>query len=269
MVGADLILVEGEVALHHAGAKGHGGHAGGQAALVPGVAHGKIVALAQRVHDRQADLLLVAGVRAVAMQKHQVVVPGADDLHRPVDLLQAAHARAHDDRQAALGDLPHQGHVDHIGGADLDELKAKAQHLRQAHFVPGGNEEHQPKGFGQKLQLGHFLGGKFQRHAVFAVGGAEAVGAGVGGLAPGAGQKRLHVPFLKLHGLDARLGGFLDHAAGLGHVALVVVANLGHNEARLPLADLAAGWERNGGDVRHAHNLTVSSPLRVETGCSC
>ena len=136
---------------------------------------------------------VAARVGAVALKQHQTVVEAAQFVHGQIDFLESAHARGHDHGQARAPDLPEQGHVDQVGGAELEQLHVQVHELVQAHGVPGRGEEHESEGLGQILKPGHLLHGQLQGAAMLAVGGPEAVLAGVGGVEAVAGEEGLHM----------------------------------------------------------------------------
>jgi len=256
--------VQGEMAFDHAGAERRGGHARADALFMTRIPHGLAVAFPQPRQHRQGDLLLGTGVAAVAMQKHEIVVVAPHEGDGHVDLGKIAHAGGEHHGNARGTGLTQQRQAHQIGRAEFEQLHVEGFHLREADRVPGGGEKDQSQLLGQGLGLGHFLNGKFQGRAVLAIGATEAVLAVVGGVAALDGEQGFAVALLELDAIHPATSGLADHLQGHVQLALVVVADFGHDETGMVFTDDAATTQADG----FFHNLMTSMPLSLASGAS-
>ena len=242
MVVALEAAVEGEVLLDDAGAERDGCDGDVEAALVPGVAHGRLGDLGEPGQVGEVDVLEGGRVGRLAVQEG-VCDPGAtDEVDGLADLTLGRHAGRDDHRRAAGGHVAQQGVVGHVGGRDLERRHAVIDEPVHADRVPGGAHDLDADVAAVVEDLEELVGLEVVlREQVEGVLRAEVLAAGAGSALA---VERLHVTQLELHDVGARLDREVDELLGQRDVALVVDADLRDEQAgRAGPDDVAADAE--------------------------
>ena len=144
--------------------------------------------------------------------------------------------------------------VAEVAGRDLVGRNVELGEQVGARLVERRREEHEAELAGARLQLDIGAAIELERLAVGAVRRAEAVLVVVGAVVERTGVQPPVVPLLELDGVHARLLREHEQLLRLLDRALVVVADLGDDEARRVVGDPAAV------DLELAHRPIVAPP---------
>ena len=212
------------------------------------------VALAVRRDHAELELLDGGRVRRRALQQAELRVDRRDGLDGAVDVLDRRAAGGDDQRLADRGDMPQERRVAQVAGRDLVRRDVELGEQVGARLVERRREEHEAELAGARLQLDVGAAIELERLAVGAVRRAEAVLVVVGAVVERAREQPPVVALLELDRVHARLLREHEQLLRLLDRALMVVADLGDDEAGRVVGDPAAV------DLELAHRAIV--PLR-------
>ena len=255
VVGALRRVARREVLLDHARAEHVRDERHRDAVLVVGEADDELrVALAVRRDHAELELLDGGRVGRRALQQAELRVDRRHGLDGAVDVLDRRAAGGDDHRLADRGDVAQERRVAEVAGGDLVGRHVELGEQVGARLVERRREEHEAELAGARLQLDVGAAIELERLAVRAVRRAEAVLVVVGAVVERAGVQAPVVALLELDRVHARLLREHEQLLRLLDRALVVVADLGDDEARRVVGDPAAV------DLELAHRAIV--PLR-------
>ena len=238
MVGALRRVAEREVLLDHARTEHVGDGRHRDAVLVVGEADDDLrIPLAQRRDDREVQLLHRRRVGGRALEEADPVVDRRDRLHRAVDVLEGRAAGRDDHRLAERRDVTKERRVAQVAGGDLVGRQLELRQEVGARLVERGREEHETELGGEVAQLGVRVPIELERLAMPAVRRPEAVLVVVRALVERPREEAGVVALLELDRVHARVPGRAEELLRLLDASLVVVADLGDDEAGRVVGD--------------------------------
>jgi len=245
LIGALPRPVQGEVLFEDARPEHIGDQRHGDAGVVPRKPDDHVrKGLRERLDHPEVQLFIGGGIAGRALQDAEIGVDRHDRLVGAPRVLQRRAAGRDDHRLPELRDVLEKRRVGEVAGGDLVGGHVDLLEEIGGGTIEGGGEEDDAEFLGESLQLLILLLGKFELFAVLAVGGRVGVLAVVDAVVHLAREQRPVVALLELHRVRPALGRGAEYRLALFDVALVIVADLGDDEAgRTPVDDLVADLE--------------------------
>ena len=254
--------IEGDVFLDHHGAQGGGGNGYFDSPFMAGIAHGRLGQVAQTLEVAQVDVLERGGIGGIAVEQHVAGPFVLEMANAGADLHFRGHAGGADQGFAGGGQAGEQGVVGEIGRRHLEAFHPPAVELVEAGFIPRGTEGHQA-----------FAGGVVKAAEQLVITELKSLeqiqgvlGAQIGGHVVAVARiavQPAHVPHLELGAVrPCQMGGINQLESGV-EIAVVVVADLGDQEAGSVIANAAgADLEPVGGTTGHGDDAAMAVEQR-------